>query len=117
VAEVAGLLMCRAGPHRLAFLAEHVRAIEAAEARAFPCARTAFALPAEAGRVLLGEGGDAVTVDSLEVNQHALALLDAPPMIHPLAGQSVFGFVADHDGLWPVIRLPEFCAFLGGVKP
>jgi hypothetical protein len=113
-AEVGGLLMCRAGPHRLAFLPEQVRTIEAGGTRSLPSARSAYALTGEGARVLLGDDGEAVSVDSLEVSQQALTLLAVPPMLQMVAGSAVCGFVANADGLWPVLRLREFCAFLDG---
>jgi hypothetical protein len=50
--QVAGLLLCRAAGHRLAFPATQVVTVEAwSQSEPFPHARTAFELPADRGRV------------------------------------------------------------------
>jgi hypothetical protein len=109
---VSGLLLCRAGPHRLAFPASHVAGIEAWSSLACPQARQAFSLPAAPGRVLMTEEGAALAVDAVEVTQEPVPLLPTPAMVKRHAGGSVFGFVTVQDALWPVLKLREFCDFL-----
>jgi hypothetical protein len=111
-ARVTGLLLCRAGPHRLAFLASHVAAIEASSRISCPQARQAFDLPPAPGRVLMTEEGASLAVDALEVHPEPLALMPPPRLVRGNAGGSLHGFVFAHEELWPVMKLREFSAFL-----
>lgn len=111
--QVSGLLLCRVGPHRLAFPAGQVLSIESSIAGVnFPHAREAFDLAAAPGRVLLTEGGEAVTVDTLEVHPDLATLLPAPRMLGGGAGGSLRGFVAVRDHLWPLHNLIGFARYL-----
>jgi len=116
VDAVSGLLLCRAGPHRLAFLAGQVASVGGEGAAGFAPARLAYGLPQAPGKVLHGQDAAAVGVDSLEVNQEQWPLLPTPALISRHAGGSLVGFVATGDGLWPVLRLHEFWAFLEGAR-
>jgi hypothetical protein len=111
-AAVSGLLLCRAGPHRLAFPASQVAGIEATSSLACPQARHAYALPSAPGRVLMTEEGAALAVDAVEVSPEPLPVMPAPAMVKRHAGGSVFGFVTVQDALWPVLKLREFSHFL-----
>ena len=106
--RVSGLLLCKAGPHRLAFEAREVVSIAASEDLACPSARLAFRLPAGSGRALVGEDGSAVTVDSLEVSQDSGPLLGCSPLLGPRSLQSLVGFVMIKDVLWPLVQLGPF---------
>ena len=116
--QVSGLLLCRVGPHRLAFPAGQVLSIESSlPGTAFPHARSAFDLQAEPGRVLLTEAGEAVTVDSLEVHPDQVTLMPAPRMLAAGAGGSLRGFVAVRDQLWPLHNLIGFARYLTHREP
>lgn len=112
-AHVSGLLLCRAGDHRLAFSAHEVVAVETWQPNeAYPHARAAFALPADKGRVLISATGDAVGVDKIEVFQEPLPLLAAPAVLASTLGGSLSGFVEARSMLWPVLRVAEFSRYL-----
>jgi hypothetical protein len=111
-AAVSGLLLCRAGPHRLAFPASQVAGIEASANLVCPHARNAFALPPAPGRVLMTEEGAALLVDEVQVTQEPLPVMPTPPMVKSHAGGSLFGFVTVQDALWPVLKLREFSDYL-----
>ena len=117
--QEGGVVLCRAGGHRLAFFARQVVAIElwAKGGRTASHARQAFALPPEDGRVLLAETGPGVVVDAIEVASEPPALLPAPLMLLGGAGGALRGFLSMGNELWPVLRLPEFSRFLASSAP
>jgi hypothetical protein len=115
--EQGGVVLCRAGAHRLAFFARQVVAIElwGKGGRRVEHAREAFALPPESGRLLMAEGGFGVVVDAVEVAAEPPALMPAPLLLLGEAGGSVRGFLSMGGELWPVLRLPEFSRYLAGI--
>lgn len=122
--QVAGLVLCKAGVHRVAFAARQVASIEALGDREQPApqARWAFAAepaasPPVESRVVQSEQGEGVVVDALEVHQEALPLLPPPGLIEGGVGGALRGFVAVGEQLYPVLRLPEFSRFLRGLDP
>ena len=119
VDEQGGVVLCRAGGHRLAFFARQVVAIElwAKGGREVSHARNAYALPPENGRLLLAEDGLGVVVDAIEVAPEPPALMPAPLMLLGGAGGALSGFLSMGNELWPVLRLPEFSRFLSGPAP
>lgn len=114
-----GVVLCRAGSHRLAFFARQVVAIElwAKGGRAVSHAREAFALPPASGRLLLAEGGFGVVVDAIEVAPDPPPLMPAPLMLLGEAGGALRGFLSMGNELWPVLRLPEFSRYLTRAAP
>jgi hypothetical protein len=115
--HLVGILLCRAGAHRLAFAAGDVVAVESwTEGDAFPHARQAFSLPGGQGRVLISATGDAVGVDAIEVFQEAVRLMAPPVLLVARFGGSLEGFISVNQSLWPVMRLSEFCRFLSSEK-
>ena len=115
--RLGGVVLCRVGAHRLAFLARQVAVIEVwgRGGRDVPHARMAYALPCGEGRLLLAENGDGVVVDALEVAQEAPPLLPAPQMLVGGAGGALRGFLSIGEELWPVLRLPEFSRFVAAL--
>ena len=106
--QLGGVVLCRVGQHRLAFPAQQVVTIEAYESSGqhYPLAHRAYALPSvQTGRALMGEAGDAVVVDALEVHQETLRLLPAPLLMRSAVGGSLQGFARVQEHLWPVLRL------------
>lgn len=115
-AKVYGLLLCRAGGHRLAFPAQQVVAVEAFDpVLDAPHARLAFSLAPEPGRTVIAETGEAVIVDEVQVLQEAVTLLPPPPISGRGSAGWLSGFVDANDALWPVLELADFCHFLAGM--
>lgn len=115
--QVSGLVLCRAGEHRLAFLAHQVAEIEIADPTSrLRSARAAFGLSPQHGRALVAETGDGVVVDSVEVLQETLPLLAAPGIVAGEAGGALKGFVVLRDQLYPVLKLAEFSRYLATLE-
>ena len=111
--RIDGLLLCRAGTHRLAFPAAQVVAVESFDpVLEAPHARTAFALEPARGRTLIAETGEAVVVDEVSVMQDSAALLITPAIAQARVGGALRGFVHARDALWPVLNLAGFSRFL-----
>ncbi|MFL5320996.1 MAG: hypothetical protein ACJ790_15140 [Myxococcaceae bacterium] len=94
--EVTGLLLCRHGGDRLAFLANQVERIELREGEKFLCA----------------PGGEGVGVESVEVHSESVSLLPTPRLMSAGIGGSLYGFVSVSEALYPVVRVTEFARFL-----
>lgn len=94
--QVTGLLLCRKGEERLAFLAEHVSGIEAAAK----------------GKLLRAPNGEGVGVDAVEVFGEQISLMPPPRLMAGELGGSLYGFVTIHETLYPVFRVNEFARFL-----
>jgi hypothetical protein len=115
--RVAGLVLCRVAEHRFAFPAEQVIFVRSwtDHDREAPQARTAYELPAARGRVLAGDDGRAVVVDSLEVFQENVPLLAVPRLVSEQVARYVAGFVEVEKALWPVLELKAFSLYLSGM--
>ncbi len=112
---VRGMLLCHAGPHRLAFHAHEVASISTAVGQAAASARRAFQVPDGATRVLVSATGGAVGVDTLEIEAEPHPLLPAPPVAVVASGGSLQGFVLVQGKLWPLVGLVDFERFLRGL--
>ena len=118
-AASAGMLLCHAGPHRLAFPAQEVAAIDVARAQrgARGSARRAFGEPAGASRVLVAASGEAVGVDTLEIDAEPRPVLPrAAGAGARVAGGSLQGFILVRGELWPLVRLVDFEHFLASAR-
>ena len=117
--RVAGSLLCHAGPHRVAFAAEEVVAIEAASdwVGRFHSARRAFGEEVGAARVLLAPSGEAVGVDTLEIEAESSYIMPSPELLLGVAGGSLLGFIFARGEFWPLVRLVEFERYLGNLAP
>lgn len=117
--RVAGSLLCHAGPHRVAFAAHEVAAIEAASDRPgrFRSARRAFGDEAGAARVLVAPSGEAVGVDTLEIEAESSFIMPPPELLLDVAGGSLLGFIFARGEFWPLVRLVAFEHYLGGLAP
>lgn len=113
--SVRGMLLCHAGPHRLAFHAHEVASIALSSTRAAPSARRAFHAPDGASRVLVSASGGAVGVDTLEIEAEPHPVLPAPPVAVAASGGSLQGFVLVQGRLWPLMGLVDFERFLRGL--
>ncbi|MBI3183383.1 MAG: protein CrdC [Myxococcales bacterium] len=125
--QVSGLVLCRAGGHRLAFPAQQVAAIRPwsggeadgadASTSVARCghARLAFGLESGGSKVVLADSGHGVVVDALEVYQDALPLLPPPGLVLGGAGGALRGFVSVKEELFPVLRLAEFSRYLAAL--
>lgn len=115
--HVTGVLLCRAGDHRLAFAASDVATVEprSSEHGTLPSARRAFALSDQPGRVLIAPTGEAVVVDSLEVMQGQVAVIQRPLALHANSGGSLQGFVLAKEQLWPLLGVAAFSHFLNAL--
>ncbi|MCP3057615.1 protein CrdC [Myxococcus sp. K38C18041901] len=109
---VRGMLLCHAGPHRLAFLAHEVLSITSPGKEDAASARLAFRASAGASRVLVATSGGAVGVDALEIDAEAHPLLPAPLVAVRASGGSLRGFVLARGELWPLLGLADFERFL-----
>ena len=111
--RLTGILLCRAGEHRLGFAAIQVVAVEPwTEGEPVPHARQGFALAAARGRVLVSESGDSLGVDAIEVFREATDLMPPPRILVGGMGGSLRGFVRVKEKLWPILGLAEFSRFL-----
>jgi hypothetical protein len=115
--RVAGTLLCHAGSFRVAFAAEEVAAIEAASERSgrFRSARRAFGGDEGAARVLVAPSGEAVGVDTLEIEAESHYVLPPPWMLGHVAGGSLVGFLLARGEFWPLVRLVGFERYLGSL--
>ena len=117
--RVAGVVLCQVGEHRLAFPASQVVSIEAfiEGAQSFPQARIAFAMPgAPTGRAMRAESGEAVVVDSVEVQQDTFPLMLPPALMVGAIGGSLRGFASIGQKLWPVLELVTFSRFIAAAE-
>jgi hypothetical protein len=116
--RVAGTLLCHAGSHRVAFAAEEVASIESAGERAgrFLSARRAFGGDEGAARVLVAPSGEAVGVDTLEIDAESLYVLPPPELLERVAGGSLMGFLLARGEFWPLVRLVGFERYLGSLS-
>ncbi len=112
---VRGMLLCHAGPHRLAFHAHEVASISMPAGREAASARRAFHAPDGATRVLVSATGGAVGVDTLEIEAEPHPVLPAPPVAVAASGGSLQGFVLVQGKLWPLVGLVDFERFLRGL--
>ncbi|NVJ02913.1 protein CrdC [Myxococcus sp. AM009] len=112
--HVRGMLLCHAGPHRLAFHAHEVASIASPSGHAAASARRAFHEAAGAARVLVSASGGAVGVDALEIDAESHRVLSAPPVTVRASGGSLQGFVLARGELWPLVGLADFERFLRG---
>jgi hypothetical protein len=112
--RIAGMLLCQAGTGWVAFAAQEVASIESSREipRVVGAARQAFGEPAGSERVLLSDSGEAVAVDTVELEAEPLPLLPVPPLMRRIAGGSLRGFVQVRGRLWPLVALVEFGRFL-----
>ncbi len=113
--SVRGMLLCHAGPHRLAFHAHEVASITSPEGRPAPSARRAFHSSDGAARVLVSAAGGAVGVDTLEIEAESHPVLPAPAVAVRASGGSLQGFVLVQGKLWPLMGLVDFERFLRGL--
>ncbi len=112
--RITGMLLCRAGTHRVAFSAHEVATIESPSTfggRAGQACQ-AFDEASRAERILVAASGEAVGVDTLEIDSEPLSLLPAPALLYRVAGGSLLGFVQVRGALWPLMSLVEFGRFL-----
>jgi len=110
--HVRGMLLCHAGPHRLAFHAHEVASITSPAGQVAASARQAFRAPGGASRVLVTASGGAVGVDTLEIDAEPHPVLPAPPVAVRASGGSLQGFVLARGELWPLMGLEDFERFL-----
>ncbi|MBZ4418900.1 protein CrdC [Myxococcus sp. RHSTA-1-4] len=109
------MLLCHAGPHRIAFHAHEVASIASPEGVSAASARRAFQAPDGASRVLVSSSGGAVGVDTLEIEAEPHPVLPAPPLAVRVSGGSLQGFVVVQGKLWPLVGLVDFERFLRGL--
>lgn len=101
-----GVVLCRAGAHRLAVRAREVTDFGAFDAAA-PYAGAGFdahAVAPESARVLRHHGR-ALAVDSVEVHAEPLQVLRTPAVLAQAWGGALCGFVEIAGKLWPLISL------------
>jgi hypothetical protein len=112
--RISGMLLCQTGSARLAFAAQEVASIESSREipRAVGAARQAFGEAAGSERVLLADSGEAVSVDTVELDAEPVPLLPVPALMGRIAGGSLRGFVQVRGKLWPLVALVEFGRFL-----
>jgi len=113
-AVVQGLVLCRVGDERVAVPAAQVQSIGDARPT-LPYAGLGFGggrSAPEGARALMHATG-AVVVDAIEVASDPFPLLPVPPMVRPLFGGALEGFVQAGDTLWPVLTLARFTDALG----
>jgi hypothetical protein len=112
--RITGMLLCRAGNHRVAFAAHEVATIESPSTfeGVVGLVCRAFGGVAGAERILVAASGEAVGVDALEIDSEPLPLLPAPALLGRVAGGSLRGFVQVRGGLWPLMSLVDFGRFL-----
>lgn len=113
--RVQGMLLCHAGPHRLAFHAHEVVSITSPQGRSACSARRAFEGAPGASRVLVSASGGAVGVDTLEIDAEPRPVLPPPPVAVHASGGSLQGFVLARGQLWPLVGLVDFETFLRGL--
>lgn len=105
-----GMVLSRVGVHRLAFAAPGVDSIlSPGERVATAYARDLFGLARLEGR-LLGEGDEALVVDSVEISQDSAVIRAVPAPLRGAAGGSLLGFVELAE-LWPVFSLRALARF------
>ena len=104
--SATGLLLCRAGVHRLAFEAADVTVIDAPRPDAL-WAGTCFGVPGRApeGARQLWHDEATVVVDSLEVFSEPTPLLPVPAALGGVLDGSLCGFAEALGLLWPVVVL------------
>ncbi|WP_044890647.1 hypothetical protein [Myxococcus hansupus] len=112
--RVRGMLLCHAGPHRLAFHAHEVASITSPVGREVASARRAFQASDGAARALVAASGGAVGVDTLEIDAEPHPVLPAPLVAVRASGGSLQGFVLARGELWPLMGLSDFERFLRG---
>lgn len=114
--RVSGTLLCHAGPHRIAFLAQDVAVIDVPTLHAgrLRSARQAFGESEGSARVLLSPTGETVGVDTLEIDTELHRVMETPPLLARTAGRSLLGFIIVRGELWPLVRLVEFEHYLAG---
>lgn len=112
--SITGMLLCRAGEHRVAFSAHEVATIESPSTFGGLAGSACRAFGAVTGseRILVAASGEAVGVDALEIDSEPLPLLPAPTLLTRLAGGSLRGFVQVRGALWPLMSLVDFGRFL-----
>ncbi|MFP2958848.1 protein CrdC [Myxococcus sp. 1LA] len=115
--HVRGMLLCHAGPHRLAFHAHEVASITSPSGHVAASARRAFLEADGAARVLVSASGGAVGVDTLEIDAEPHPVLPAPLVTVRASGGSLQGFVLARGLLWPLVGLADFERFLRGHHP
>ncbi|AKQ64814.1 hypothetical protein A176_001726 [Myxococcus hansupus] len=108
------MLLCHAGPHRLAFHAHEVASITSPVGREVASARRAFQASDGAARALVAASGGAVGVDTLEIDAEPHPVLPAPLVAVRASGGSLQGFVLARGELWPLMGLSDFERFLRG---
>ncbi|QSQ14247.1 protein CrdC [Myxococcus landrumensis] len=112
---VRGMLLCHAGPHRLAFAAHEVVSITSPGGEAAASAALAFRAPPGASRVLVATSGGTVGVDALEIDSETHWLMPVPGVVASASGGSLRGFVLARGALWPLLGLADFERFLRGL--
>jgi hypothetical protein len=113
--RIAGMLLCQAGAERVAFSAHEVATIESPSTFGgyAGSARQAYeGGDARAERILVSATGEAVGVDTLEIDAESLSVLPAPALLGRVAGGSLRGFVQARGMLWPLMSLVDFGRFL-----
>lgn len=101
-----GVVLCHAGPHRLAVRARDVTDVGAFDAAA-PYAGAGFdsqAVAPQTARVLRHHGRS-LAVDSVEVHAEPLRVLQTPAVLARAWGGALAGFVEISGRLWPLISL------------
>jgi hypothetical protein len=112
--RIDGMLLCRSGENRVAFAAQEVATIELPQDMVRPvgAARRAFGEPEGAERILVADSGEAVGVDTLEIDAESLELLPVPALLSGVVGGSLRGFVQARGALWPLMSLVDFGRYL-----
>lgn len=115
--RVTGMLLCQAGANRVAFAAHEVATIESPSTYSGRAgsACQAFGSTLASGRILVAATGEAVGVDTLEIDSEPIPLLPVPPLLRRVAGGSLRGFVQVHGALWPMMSVAGFGRFLSSV--
>ncbi len=113
--RVQGMLLCHAGPHRLAFHAHEVASITSPRELDACSARLAFEEAPGASRVLVSASGGAVGVDTLEIDAEPRPVLPPPPEAVRASRGSLRGFELARGELWPRVGLVDFEHFLKGL--
>jgi hypothetical protein len=108
------MVLCRVGPHRMAFAALQVVSVEPVSQgdRRFTDSRHRLSKPGERGRALHGHQATLV-VDSLEILPDAPLVFQVPSLLRLSVGESLAGFIQVKEELWPVFNLEPFARFLG----